>query len=426
MIDGLLRRTWFVRLTMLALFALASVACAADVKSVGEVTLSIGASEVRREGRSESLIKGHDITAGDIIRTSASGHVHIRFVDGALVSVRPDSVLHVEEYRYDPAHPSDSQVKFYLETGTVREISGQAAQMARDKFRLNTPLVAIGVRGTDFVTQANAQSAVVLVNQGAIVLTPLDGVCKAAGFGPCQTTRSRELAGSMSGMALVYRQSSPEPVLQPVTSLKGADRIVPILQQEHLGSANVTSAVSDSKSPETVLDVLKLGHTLVWGRWATTPAPGDNLTVPFIEALTGNQVTVGDGYYFLFRNENVPNILSSASGVTNFRLQSGSAYYRASSSVLSEATINGGTLGIDFTHNTFSTQLAVSAPSVGNQSISASGAIDPSTGFFLSSNNGTGTRVAGAVSLDINQAGYFFQKPVGINGLLSGATLWSR
>ncbi len=405
--------------------AVASATSATSATSVGEVTLSIGASEIHREGQPLPVAKGGGILPGDVIRTSSSGHVHVRFVDGALVSVRPQSVLHVQEYRYDPARPADSLVKFYLETGTVREISGRAAQLAKDKFRLNTPLVAIGVRGTDFITQVNAQSTAVLVNQGAIVLTPLDGACTASGFGPCDTSRSRELADTMNGMALVYRQSTPEPVLQPVHTLKGVERVTPMLQQKHPGEAGMSDVVNDSRSPEAVLDVVKPSRSLVWGRWARNTVPGDNLTVPFAEAMDGKRVTVGDGYYFLFRDEGVPHLLQSMSGVTNFKLQGGTAQYRAVSNEVSAATVEGGTLGIDFTRNTFTTQLTVGVPGNGNQSVAASGAIDRNTGIFLSGRDDKTTRVAGAVSLDANQAGYIFSKAIG-GAAISGATLWSR
>lgn len=422
--NGLLGQS--VRWLLMIWALLASLLCAAaslGAASVGEVTLTIGASQIEREGKSESVVKGSAIAAGDLIRTTANGHVHIRFVDGARVSIRPDSVLHVVEYRYDPDAPAESLIKFHLETGTVRGISGLAAQAARDKFRLNTPLVAIGVKGTDFVTQATAKSAIVLVNQGAIVLAPLDGVCRADGFGPCGTSRSRELASSMNGMALVYRQAAAEPVLQPVNSLKGTDKITPILLQERVGSASTATAVADSRNPGAVIDLLASRSSLIWGRWSASPVPGDNLTAPFMEALSGGRVTVGDGYYFLFRNENVPNLLSSVSGVTNFRLQGGAASYRDSSNALSAATIDGGSFSIDFGHKTFATQLAVSSPSIGTQAVAATGTINPSTGILIS--NSAGARVAGAVSLDTSQAGYFFSKPVG-NGALTGATLWGR
>jgi len=394
--------------------------------SVGEVTLSVGVSQIQREGRLEAVSKGMAVLLGDVIRTTASGHVHVRFVDGARLSVRPESVLHVQVYRYDAARPRDSMVKFYLETGTVREISGLAAESAREGFRLNTPLVAIGVKGTDFVTQATSASAVVLVNQGAIVLAPLDAACRADGFGPCGSSRAKELTASMIGMALVYRQAASDPVLQPVNSLKGADQVTPLLQQEHGAAGGNGAAVANSKSPAAVQDVLVTPKTLTWGRWAANTAPGDALTVPFMEALQGNMVTVGDGYYFLFRREsNVPNLLATASGVTAFSLQGSAASYKDLSGNLSTARVDGGALSIDFTHNTFNTQLSVSAQAVGTQPIAFSGSIDPSTGIFLSSVNTSDNRVAGAVSLDTRQAGYLFSKPVG-TGALVGATLWGH
>lgn len=443
MMNRLLRHIRMLRLLLLmwALLVLASAVRASA--SVGEVTLSIGSSQVQREGRSEPVAKGYRIVPGDVIRTTTNGHVHVRFVDGALVSVRPDSVLQVVEYRYDPANPSASLIKFYLETGTMRGISGLAAQAARDKFRLNTPLVAIGVKGTDFVTQADAKRAVVLVNQGAIVLAPLDNACSVDGFGPCATPRSRELAATMSGMALVYRQAAREPLLQPVNSLQGGDKIAPTLFQERISSASTATVVADGKDhgralseeAAAAMESLRLArqaaeskvipptNSLTWGRWGDNVRPGDNLTVSFKEALSGNRVTVGDGYYFLFRNETITNTLTNASGLANFRLESGTASYRDPSNVVSAAIVDGGSLSIDFGRNTFATQLAVTAQSVGTQAVAATGTIDRTTGVFLS--NGAADRVSGAVSLDTSQAGYFFSKSVG-NGALMGATLWRR
>lgn len=471
--NRLLHRSSFLRSLMVAWALLALLPAAHGAGFVGEVTLSIGASQLEREGKSGTVAKGYSILPGDVIRTTASGHVHIRFVDGARVSVRPDSVLHVVEYRYDPADPAASLIKFHLETGTVRGISGLAAQAARDKFRLNTPLVAIGIKGTDFVTQASAQSAVVLVNQGAIVLAPLDANCRADAFGPCGTSRSRELGANTSGLALVYRQSTTDPVFQPINSLKGMERISPGSPHERLGQSGpatvvtdatgaeraTNSAVAESKTIDRVAgknlerfpvlqpdspksaavvapppEVAPLPAVappppppppslLTWGRWAGNSVPGDNLTVPFADAMSGGRVTVGDGYYFLFRNENVANLLSSASSVVDFRLQQGAASYLDSSRTVSAATVDGGSLSIDFGRNTFSTRLAVTAASIGTQAVAATGTIERPSGFLRGS--GQDVRVTGAVSLDVSQAGYFFSKAVG-NGTLSGATLWGR
>ncbi len=395
-----------------------------DPNTVGTVTLTIGVSQVVRGRDILTLAKGSSIEVGDRIETTDSGHVHIRFVDGARVSVRPDSVLRVEAYQYDPAHPTDAIVKFDLEHGVARAISGDAAHQASDRFRLNTPLVAIGVRGTDFTVQAGLQSAVVVVNQGAIVLAPLDAGCSAAGLGPCVGSRARELSASMSGTALVYRANTAEPSFQPISALKGTDKITPIMQQEHDSSVQAQGVVADSKSPSSIVGFLPQQSSLTWGRWPTNALPGDNLTVPFVTAMQGNQVTVGDGYYFLFRNEGVPNLLGSMTGEATFALHGGVANYRSSNNVYSPATIQGGLLGLDFTHDTFATNLTISSPATGVQTVNATGSLNPVNGIFLG--NTSDTHVAGAVSLNTLQAGYLFNKSFVNGSALTGATLWGR
>ncbi len=411
-------------LLMLCLLPFCSAAEELVAPSVGTVTLIIGVSQVVRGANILTLAKGSAIEVGDRIETTDSGHVHIRFVDGARVSVRPDSVLRVEAYQYDPQHPADSTVKFDLEKGVARAISGEAAHQAKDRFRLNTPLVAIGVRGTDFTAQARPQSVVVVVSQGAIVLAPLDSGCSAAGLGPCGGSRARELSASMGSTALVYRTNMTEPSFQPVNSLKGTDKITPIMQQEREGAAQTQGVLADSKSPSSIVGFLPQQSSLTWGRWPTNALPGDNLTVPFMTALQGNHVAVGDGYYFLFRNEGVPNLMGVASGQATFALKGGAASYRSSGNIYSPATLQGGLLGIDFNRDTFATNLVVSSAPSGVQNITAVGTLNPTTGVFLG--NGTNPHVAGALSFDTLQAGYLFSKPLANGAVLSGATLWGR
>ncbi len=417
-------RRLVMSLLVLCLLPLCSAAEGTIAPSVGTVTLTIGVSQVVRGANTLTLTKGSAIEVGDRIETTDSGHVHIRFVDGARVSVRPDSVLRVEAYQYDPQHPADSIVKFDLEKGIARAISGDAAHQARERFRLNTPLVAIGVRGTDFTAQAGPLSAVVVVNQGAIVLAPLDAGCSAAGLGPCGGARARELSASMGSTALVYRANMTEPSFQSINSLKGTDKITPIMQQEREGAVQPQGVVADSRSPSSIVGLLPQQTSLTWGRWATNTLPGDSLTVPFLQALEGSQVTVGDGYFFLFRNSNEPNLMSVATGQATFALQGGAATYRSNGNVFSPATIQGGLLGIDFNRDTFATNLTVSSVPSGVQNLTATGTLNPATGIFLSS--GTDSHVAGALSLNTLQAGYLFSKPLVSGGVLSGATLWGR
>ena len=249
--------------------------------TVGEITLVIGQSDIEREATpSVQAQKGQPIREGDVIKTSASGHVHIRFVDGALVSVRPNSVFTVHEFKYNPADPAASVVRLSLSKGEVRSISGAAAQAAKDKFRLNTPLVAIGVKGTDFVTVTGQDATRVTVNQGAIVMAPFDHSCRAEALGVCTSSRARELTAEMIGMALVYRNGAVDPGFQLAPGQKDASKLQPQDNQLKDSADRATSISKEGVRPEDVI-----ATRLVWGRWSQTPQPGDSLTIGFRQAL---------------------------------------------------------------------------------------------------------------------------------------------
>jgi len=403
-----------------ALFLWVSTASATE--RIGEVTLVIGQSEIERQSSPiNSVRKGDSISQGDVIKTTGNGHVHVRFIDGALVSVRPNSILTIQEFQYKPTDPAASVVRMSLIKGEVRSVSGAAAQAAKDKFRLNTPLVAIGVKGTDFVTQTSAQGTRVSVNQGAIVMAPFDQNCRADALGACSGRRARELTADMIGMTLVYVNGAVDPSLQLSSGKKEVSKLQPQDSQLRDISDKTSSSSKEGVRPEDLV----ADSRLIWGRWSKAPAPGDQMTMGFREALNGNEVTVGDGYYFLFRSPGSPNLLSSLDRQVDFKLTASSAIYRQPSNELVAATVNSGSFGIDFAQRTYTTQLQVSAEGIGQQNIQFAGKIDPLTGIFLGAGSNGQASLGGALTLNGNQAGYFFRTPVG-NGSLNGATLWGR
>ena len=386
----------------------------------GEITLVVGQFEIQRSaGPVQNLVKGDAIFEGDIIKTTVNGHVHIRFIDGGLVSVRPNSVFTIHEFRFNPAQPNTSVVRLSLDRGEVRSISGHATQEAKDRFRLNTPLVAIGVKGTDFTTQAAPDATRVTVNQGAIVMAPFDQSCRADALGICTGARAKDLTAEMVGMALVYRSGAIDPSLQLISGQKEPGQISQLDRQ--MRDSTVRATTSTSKVPDDLLSSTRL----VWGRWSQAPAPGDALTISFRQAMQGNEVTVGNGYYFLFREPNVPNHLPNLGNQASFKLQSSAAQFRTATKDVLPAQVNGGTLSVDFAQRSFATQLQVQANGIDPQNLNYSGKVDVQTGIFLDTGSAGQGNLAGALSLTGRQGGYFFSAPVG-NGNLSGATLWGR
>ncbi|WP_425642612.1 FecR family protein [Marinomonas gallaica] len=202
-------------------------------EGAGEVTFALGKAYLN----GKDLIKtGQHISEGDVIETLGNGHVHIRFVDNGLVSVRPDSRLSIEHYSYDAEHPNESIIKFNLNEGVMRSISGTGAKAARDKFRLNTPIAAIGVRGTDFVVKASNDLVQAIVNEGAIVVAPFSTDCNASSTGPC--------SGSIE-------LSSTAKQLLELSSLYDAPRLIP------LSAAFAPNLIDQSTQVETSDNVEK-------------------------------------------------------------------------------------------------------------------------------------------------------------------------
>lgn len=75
---------------------------AANDTPVGTVIFSIGNSSTSIDNQAAAPIsKGQTIHIGQLIKTEQNGHVHIRFNDNAFVSVRPNSVLVIEDYLVD-------------------------------------------------------------------------------------------------------------------------------------------------------------------------------------------------------------------------------------------------------------------------------------------------------------------------------------
>ena len=424
--------------------------------SVGKVTLVLGqATLVSSNGVTSALQKGSSVKPGDRIETAGGGHVHIRFVDDALVSVRPSSRLIIEEYEYNPTKVLDSQVRFKLEKGVARAISGAAAESAKERFRLNTPLVAIGVRGTDFVVNSQLDQTTAHVNQGAIVMAPLGAGCQASALGPCNTSAATLVSAQMGNVLAEYKDGLGQPELKPyfVRSTYFAAAPDPDARSARspANPAKVDVAAKPDNSVIQVTSVVsggiftaaveELPHVpgpveppvmpptppappaLVWGHWVKPTGSGD-FSEPFRVAALGRDVTVGNSDYVLYRAPSDTGLtaIQPSLGTVGFQLQQAHALFRPWGGVNQEATAGTGTLSINFATRQFQTQLELNHAAAGAHTLTSQGAV-LSDGMF---GGATATqKVIGATTLDGKNAGYMFEKNVD-SGVFNGITLWAR
>lgn len=415
-------------------------AAAQPASAVGEVSLVIGVARlIGADGQDTAIDRGTVVRPGDRIETATGGHVHLRFVDGAFVSVRPDSRLHIETYRYDPAHPQGSAIRFNLEHGVARSITGRGGEAAREHFRLNTPIAAIGVKGTDFVVQALADQVRVAVHTGAVVLSPFGEGCQANAFGPCDSATARLLSADMGRVMLELRQRQNMPRLVPADELLAPEKNgvaaaspQPSVDEQRAGGrrAEITNETIANRQETNPGDttVPDRPPQLVWGRYNfSAQRAGDLLTVPRDQAAEGRHITVGDFYYGLYRET------PTGAGADNLAIQTGQARFALRDAQVhlvgpagaTPGKVESGWLAIDFGARLFSTGLALTHPDTGPVDMTGAGVIRSDGVFTGVAGAGANARVSGALALDGREAAYLFERAVA-GGTLSGITRWSR
>ena len=412
--------------------------------AVGEVSLVLGRAYVEAaDGSRQLLSSGAPVYAQDRILTETNGHVHIRFIDQALVSVRPDSQLEIVQYDYNPDQPRLSSIKLNLQEGVTRSISGRGASTARDRFRLNTPIAAIGVRGTDFVVSASGSAVRALVNEGAIVLAPYSDACTVDSFGPCAdnaielsdtSLQMIEFDAGTAAPRLMSAEATSESVVleteiitMPMTDEAAADEktVGTDAYLENVTSRRVEAVASETVKPPVVVEPepLLTDRQLVWGRYASGM---NTVSVAYDEAAAGRDVAVQLGLssnYILFREASGADRIQPGLGLVSFELANAQASYHSGSGVVAMA-VGDGALDINFDNNTFATSLSMSHDLTGQVDFVAAGVLNSNgSGFF---NTRTATeRMTGAVSLDGKEAAYYFEKQLEAGGI-QGLTLWDK
>jgi hypothetical protein len=427
-----------------------SSACALAADLAGSVSFVIGdASVIGEDGKPHVVARGENINAGQILQTGATGHIHLRMVDGAFVSIRPESRLRIEDYHYDAANPENNRIKFVLEKGVARSITGRAGEASKQNYRLNTPLAAIGIRGTDFVVQAAPDITRVTVQSGAVVMAPLAGDCLASALGPCKSTASRVLTAAMRDAYLELRSRNEAPLLVPAEkALESPNLLAPPRPEEPRPSADKQSKSTgsiDSRDAirEVTVDNLKNKVDAVagpgeapvaqpaakfwWGRWSSYIQPGQEGSSVLAALIPGREIAFGNDVFGLVREERegLGTITMPNSGVAKFQLADSEAYMLKDGKTLSAAQVTSPSLTIDFGARRYDTSLTVTSSGNAPVAIQSSGQVT-FQGDFKADANSPNTTLYGALSRNAEQAGYVFQRD--ISGGLSavGATRWIR
>ena len=334
-------------------------AAAQTVSEAGRVVLSVG--ETRMAGK---MVKVDDVVPiGAELSTGSDGYLYLKTIDNGFLILRPGSIATIEMYEVDHENPEQSRFKFFLRQGIARSISGDAVGKARKNFRFNTPVAAIGVRGTDFSVYADQHETRVIVSSGGVIVAGFGALCSPQGIGPCEGANSMELFAGTANVLLV-RKGQNEPQFSQNKELS-PDLTAPPRPDEPRGrGANRPQSTTQSESNVAQQDAVGLEpikKSVIWGRWQAIsddlPATMDSSA---INSAGYMKITLGN--YILFR-ENSSAFPVPANGILSFTLQDSNLAHVSNPTTgdSAAATLSNGTLNFNFSNAGFTTRVDLNA-----------------------------------------------------------------
>ena len=450
---------------MMGLLVAASLACAGEA---GRIVFVAG--DVQIAG--QRVAAGSAVSEGDELATGSDGYAYMKTVDNGFFILRPNTRARITAYHIDSQNPANTRIKFDLLSGVARSISGEAVKQARQNFRFNTPVAAIGVRGTDFTVFTDQQTTRIAVISGGIVVSGFSAACDPKGKGPCEGPASRELFAGQAGLLQVNNGQAVPQLLRG----EGAspDLVAPPRSDEPTGktsgAGSVTAPTAAAGSVTSIIDAMPAIHEVsldpqksndlllnallpetqapldapvasvvpvvapvttapappevLWGRWqAVANLPADAAALAKLNGGTYNPAGVL-GSFFITRVKNSELVLPNQ-GSASFGLVNSEAYISAAGQAPVAATIQNARLDIDFAARAFSTSLNVVAPGA-QVGIYARGDITLK-GELVSHAMNSNARVSGYLGGALAQeAGYLFKSTDTPVLSAFGATQWAR
>lgn len=415
---------------------------------------SVGASSVRVDfvtgpvsatnaaGVVRPLERGAELIAGDVVRTG-SGRAQLRFSDGALVSLQPETDYRIDDYRYSGQADGQEKGFFSLLKGGLRTITGWVGRVNRETYRVTTSVATIGIRGTEFTARLSpagdelhvgtGEGAVEVCGAGGCLVLAAgeygivrgDGAPERTDFPPAlsvvpapgstlsvyswveardaQGKPDRELiteGGAQSSTKTTTTTTYPTPSgvgsVIGIVGISGAQtRDSATLTLNSDGSLNsfVKSGLTTSQGTATMADYS--GDSIIgWGRWSNGTVTIDNVAT----ALGANQ-----GLHHFW---GVPTPTMPTTGTATYTLL-GSTKPTETTGAWAPGTFNSASLSVNFATGVVSSTINIyinTGPS-NNYVVSGTGSVG-GNGFSITGMSGTGSGCASGCSGEVS--GRFF------------------
>jgi len=451
-----------------------TLACAAQfahAAEAGKIIFVAGAAQVGARAATE----GAQVQEGQMLSTGADGYIYVKTADNGLFILRPNTKARIVDYRIDAQNPANTKVKFELISGTARSKSGDAVKQARQNFRFNTPVAAIGVRGTDFTVVTDDDTSRVSVFSGGVIVSGFVGGCRPDGGGPCEGVTSRELSAAQRGQLVQVtrgqaapqvmeagaagpEQASPprqdEPLVrngesegdsgrpsleaqkiaQLSTALENALPVnPPVVVAPDLPSITPPVVANPNPVPESepvVVSPQLPDAKIVWGRWQVVSGLPPKLILSM--AQNNSELLAINGNYVLLRTPGQGEYIAPNNGSIGFKLRESEAFvytdYTPTYRVATTASLKNGELTVDFGSKSFSTGVDM-VSSTGNARLTAGGQVGKDGRLYGDGASGRigVMNVQGLLSnQDGGSAAYIFDSRLDERRTVNGVTYWKK
>ena len=124
-----------------------------------------------------ALGPGDVVVTDEVLETSASGTLHLRLIDESELWLDHDSLIVLDELVFDRATTTGAYVA-ELGHGLFRFVTGA---LPHASYEMRTPVVVVGVRGTDFAVFVASDGATRVTVYSGVLTLPTPAIGRAGG-----------------------------------------------------------------------------------------------------------------------------------------------------------------------------------------------------------------------------------------------------
>jgi hypothetical protein len=138
-----------------------SVSCvyASVGDAIGKVIAVRGIVEaVDKNKKTRVLERRSEFFVGDTLTTKAKASIKLRFIDGTLTSLKPETTLKLTNYHYKSGDKANNRNISELIQGGLKSMTGRLSKNNPDAYKIETPVATIGIRGTVFEASYNPKT----------------------------------------------------------------------------------------------------------------------------------------------------------------------------------------------------------------------------------------------------------------------------